>query len=585
MADEVISTKEQWYDLTKYKDEIEEFIISKREELDYISNMEGMYKKLYASIFSGSNDGDEERFTHAQEMYKVYKASIIESSLSGYSALLEVSGDDGKSTLLSKKLKDVMTRQFKTMSLLEKLSGQTVDDWILKGEAISFIKLKQDKEEYRFTQTLSDATTGDPLMSFKMKEYVTYDHIDIERINPFDFYVDAQDYEDDPRGCVKIIRSWISPKELLTSNAYPLLTKEDKDNIISGVGRNGSYFAWATRSITNVNGRSSQTRAKRIEVLSFYGDYVTTDNKVLTNIKAVLIDNRIADLQYNPVSTNRIIYSCYKIDDTTHRGFSPISSTNTINNLVNRVTDMFINNLDDVSNPIMLAQKGSLSKQQWQNARRDRYCEYNNLDSKPDFWQPPLASQNGLALIELILNQNKNTLGLNSYMSGDNSGVVRTARESAIIFQKANARMRVETDVFSYNYMLRLFNSFYSFNRELALAGGIVLDDIYTNPELKVSISTNASRADKEGELQRLMQVLTTPIGQMIFSNLTPEQMILAVQYLMAKAELSDGDNILQLYDDVSKGIPVPYINQIRTVLSSNQQMNTNNNVNNQEGV
>lgn len=585
MADEVISTKEQWYDLTKYKDEIEEFIISKREELDYISNMEGMYKKLYASVFSGSNDGDEERFTHAQEMYKVYKASIIESSLSGYSALLEVSGEDGKSTLLSKKLKDVMTRQFKTMSLLEKLSGQTVDDWILKGEAISFIKLKQDKEEYRFTQTLSDATTGDPLMSFKMKEYVTYDHIDIERINPFDFYVDAQDYEDDPRGCVKIIRSWISPKELLTSNAYPLLTKEDKDNIISGVGRNGSYFAWATRSITNVDGRSSQTRAKRIEVLSFYGDYVTTDNKVLTNIKAVLIDNRIADLQYNPVSTNRIIYSCYKIDDITHRGFSPISSTNTINNLVNRVTDMFINNLDDVSNPIMLAQKGSLSKQQWQNARRDRYCEYNNLDSKPDFWQPPLASQNGLALIELILNQNKNTLGLNSYMSGDNSGVVRTARESAIIFQKANARMRVETDVFSYNYMLRLFNSFYSFNRELALAGGIVLDEIYTDPELKVSISTNASRADKEGELQRLMQVLTTPIGQMIFSNLTPEQMILAVQYLMAKAELSDGDNILQLYDDVSKGVPVPYINQIRTVLSNNQQMNTNNNVNNQEGV
>lgn len=585
MADEVISTKEQWYDLTKYKDEIEEFIISKREELDYISNMEGMYKKLYASVFSGSNDGDEERFTHAQEMYKVYKASIIESSLSGYSALLEVSGDDGKSTLLSKKLKDVMTRQFKTMSLLEKLSGQTVDDWILKGEAISFIKLKQDKEEYRFTQTLSDAITGDPLMSFKMKEYVTYDHIDIERINPFDFYVDAQDYEDDPRGCVKIIRSWISSKELLTSNAYPLLTKEDKDNIISGVGRNGSYFAWATRSITNVDGRSSQTRAKRIEVLSFYGDYVTTDNKVLTNIKAVLIDNRIADLQYNPVSTNRIIYSCYKIDDITHRGFSPIASTNTINNLVNRVTDMFINNLDDVSNPIMLAQKGSLSKQQWQNARRDRYCEYNNLDSKPDFWQPPLASQNGLALIELILNQNKNTLGLNSYMSGDNSGVVRTARESAIIFQKANARMRVETDVFSYNYMLRLFNSFYSFNRELALAGGIVLDDIYTDPELKVSISTNASRADKEGELQRLMQVLTTPIGQMIFSNLTPEQMILAVQYLMAKAELSDGDNILQLYDDVSKGIPVPYINQIRTVLSNNQQTNMNNNVNNQKGV
>ena len=37
------------------------------------------------------------------------------------------------------------------------------------------------------------------------------------------------------------------------------------------------------------------------------------------------------------------------------------------------------------------------------------------------------------------------------------------------------------------------------------------------------------------------------PIGQMIFSNLTPEQVVLAVRYLMAKAELSDADNLLEL--------------------------------------
>ena len=86
-----------------------------------------------------------------------------------------------------------------------------------------------------------------------------------------------------------------------------------------------------------------------------------------------------------------------------------------------------------------------------------------------------------------------------------------------------------------------------NFNRELALAYGNPLKEIYADPDLKVSISTNASKADKEGELQRLMQMLNLPIAQMIFSNLQPDQTVLAVKYLMAKAGLTDVDNLLQL--------------------------------------
>ena len=72
---------------------------------------------------------------------------------------------------------------------------------------------------------------------------------------------------------------------------------------------------------------------------------------------------------------------------------------------------------------------------------------------------------------------------------------------------------------------------------------------MYTDPQVKVSISTNASSSDKEGELQRLMQMLQLPIAQMIFSNLQPDQIVLAVRYLMAKAELTDADNLLELID------------------------------------
>lgn len=549
MVDETRTTYEEYYDIKKYKDEIAQFVTKKKLDLDVTSSLESNYEALRDIIFAGTTSSDTERYPHAAEMFKIYKSAIISSSLSGYSALVDVNGQDAYSVLKEPALKKVMTEQFKSMSLLEKLSGDTVDDWLLKGEAVSFIKLRENKENYRIKQTVIDAETGEPVMKFTMKEVASYDEIDIERIDPLDFYVDANDYAKDPRGCTKIIRTWVSPKDLLSSNTYPMLSKEDKDAIINSVGRNGTgnWFAgWSgARSSSSVD--RSQTDTNKIEVLTFYGDYITCDNKVLTNIKAVVVNKRIADLKYSGVSTNRIIYAAYKVDENTHRGFSPLSSVKPVNKVVNRVTDMFLANLQDICDPIMLTQKGSLSFQQSQEGRKKRFLEYNSIEAKPEFWTPPAAAMQGLQLIQMILEQNKNTLGVNQYLAGSTDGAVRTAAESSILFQNANARMRVETDVFSYNYMLNLFTAFYGFNRELAFALDRPLDPIYSDEQMKMSISTNASRADKQGELQRLMQMLNLPIAQMIFSNLQPDQVVLAVRYLMAKAELNDADNLLEL--------------------------------------
>lgn len=549
MNDELITSKEQWYDLKKYKDEVAQFVTKKKVDLDVISTMKTNYELLYRIIFSGTECSDTERFPHAAEMYKVYKAALIQACLAGYSGLLEASGDDAYSVLQAPKLKEVMTNQFRGLALLEKLSNITLIDWILKGESVAFVKLKKTKEEFRTTQTVQDAETGQDIMEFKIKQGVTYSNLDIVRIDPLDFFVDAKDYEADPLGCVKIIRSYIDAKTLLSSDAYPLLSMDDKKNIVTGQqnGGNFTFFNWRNNAVdTNTE---SKTASKSIEVLTFYGDYITSDYKVLKNIKATVVNNRIADIKYNPISTNRIIYGAYFVDEHTHRSVSPLACVKPINKLVNRVTDMFIQNLDDVANPIVLYKKGSLNTSQIRMMKSERELEYNDLDFKPEFYAPPLASQNGISLIQLILEQNKNTLGINNYIAGDTSGSVRTARETEALFQSANARMRVETDVFSYNFLLKLFIAFYSFNRELALAFDEPLDPIYSDPNLKISISTNASRADKEGELQRLMTMLNLPIAQMIFSNLSPRQVVMAVRYLMAKAELTDADNLLELVD------------------------------------
>lgn len=579
IADEVVEVKEDYYDVKKYKDEVCSFIKQKKIELDRTSPMEATYKSLRESVYAGAVDSDKERYPHTAEMFKVYKSAIIESSLSGYSALLEITGRDAYSTLKTPKLKEVMTNQFKRMSLLEKLSGDTVDDWLLKGEAVSFIKLKTTREEYRVKSTLVNAETGEKVGNFKIKEFVSYQDLDIERIDPLDFYVDAYDYKEDPRGCTKIIRTWISPKQLLVSKQYDLLSDEDKNNIITSVGKNGSGYVYQTAATDGNNNNRNRTDTHKIEVLTFYGDYITSDNKVLRNIKATVVGGFIASISYSSVNTNRIIYAAYKIDDYTHRSVAPLASTEIVNILVNRVTDLFLQNLEDIAVPIVLYQKGTINSNEIKNMRKNRYYEYNSLENKPEFYTPPPASVNGLQLMDMILSQSKNVLGLNNYMSGNTDGAVRTARESAILTQKANARMRVETDVFSYNFMLALFVAFYAFNRELALSLEEPLDEIYADPELKVAISTNASRADKEGELQRLMQMLQLPIAQMIFSNLQPDQVVLAVRYLMAKAELTDADNLLELIDEQTGQTNMP----VQDIQQSEESNNNNNNSDNQQ--
>ena len=556
--DETITSKMEYYDPVKYKNEIAEFVRGKRLDLDITSNMKKNYERLYRSVFAGSEESDTERFTQAAETYKVYKSALIEACLQGYSALLEVSGNDGYSTLKTPELKKVMTNQFKDISLLENLSGETLDDWTLKGEAAAVVTLKENKEEYRIKTKLTDEITGEPVVKFDVKTGVSYDVTEVERIDPLDIFVDALDYKKDPLGCVKIIRSYIDAKTLLSSDAYPLLTSGQKADIISKNEKNGSvgYFSWT--SMGDSASQYNKSDKHQIEVLTFYGDYVTNDNKVLNNIIAVLVGNEIANVKYNGVSTNKIIYAPYKVDRNTHRGISPLACTNPINKLANRATDLFLKNLDDVCNPWLMWQKGTMSATQVKEARRKKELEYLLPNAMPQFWAPQMAPMQGLELIKMVIDQCKNTLGLNNYMAGDTSGAVRTARESAILSQKANARMRVETDVFSYNFLLPLFRSFYAFNRELALVANRPQDPIYADPQLNVIISTNASRADKEGELQRLMQMLQLPIAQMIFSNLQPDQVVLAVRYLMAKAELTDGDNLLELVDGNNE--PTTYI-------------------------
>lgn len=549
MSDETITVKQDWYDVSKYKDEICQFVNKKKVDLgSVLSIMQGNYVRLYRTVYSGTTESDVERFPHSAEMFKVYKAANIEASLSGYSALLEVDGEDAHSVLLAPELKKVMTKQFKSMSLLEKLSGDTLDDWILKGEAVAFIKLKTTNEQFRQKQTLYDKETGEDVASFKMVGDVQYKDIDIERIDPLDFFVDAYDYDKDPDGCTKIVRSWISAEELLTSDAYPLLTKEQKDTIISKNSKNGQGYPYIySGSCTDES--QSRTDKDRIEVLNFYGNYITSDNKVLKNIKATIVSGTIAKADYNPVTTNRIIYAPYKVDRMTHRSISPLACVKPVNRLINRATDMFIKNLEDASVPWLLWSKGAISPQDRKGIRDRKEIEYQATSQPPQFWTPPFTAGQGLDLLNLVLQENKNVLGINNYITGDGGGAVRTARETAALHQAANSRMRVETDVFSYRFMLPLFNRFYTFNRELALSLEQPLNEIYSDPTLKVSISTNASRADKEGELQRLMQMLQLPIAQMIFSNLAPDQIVLAVRYLMAKADLTDADNLLELVD------------------------------------
>ena len=68
--DETITSKMEYYDPVKYKNEIAEFVRGKRLDLDITSNMKKNYERLYRSVFAGSEESDTERFTQAAETYR-----------------------------------------------------------------------------------------------------------------------------------------------------------------------------------------------------------------------------------------------------------------------------------------------------------------------------------------------------------------------------------------------------------------------------------------------------------------------------------------------------------------------------------
>lgn len=586
-AEEVV-IKENWYDLNKYKDEIANFIVDRRKNLAGHSQMYRTYDILYRSIFTGSEDSDKrKRYPYLKEIYNVYKSALIEACLPGYSALFNSDARNAPTVLLNTKLKEVMLNQFKSIALIENLTANTISDWITKGEAVLFMKLKQTTERYREKETVTDLATGEELVQFKVDTGVTYEDIVIENIDPLDFYVDAMDYERDPKACPKIVRTYISSRDLLIDKTnYPLLSNDDKRTIIQKIESNKAYYNEHPRNGDDFS--ISKTASNQIEVLTFMGDYVTKDGNLLTNIKAVTVEDKIALLEYNPVDTLQIIYAPYFIDRDTHRGVSPLASVIPIDDLANRCVDLFISNMDEVSKPILMYTAGSLPVNATKTFKINRELEYNDgIGTKPEFFTPPEISPNGMSLLEVLLAQQKEMLGLNKYMSGDTTGAVRTAQESSILFQKANARMRVETDVFSYKLLLPLISNFYAFNRELALAVGHPLDDIYANPELMVTISTGASKADGEGEVQKLMQILGMPaISQPIFQWCAESNnMPLAVRYIFAKLGLTDADNILGLIEHPENIPPVAESQENPPEEPSNPMVSPDGNEQNNEAV
>ena len=203
---ENIVIKEQWYNLNTYKDEIRKYIRDQKVNLGQHSDMLLNYNILYRSIFAGAKVSDKkERFPFAKEMFNTLKALLIEACVPGYSALFDDDGQNAQSILLAPHLKSVMTNQFRNIALIEKITDKGFFDWLLKGEIVAFVKLKQITERYRKKEELTDALTGEKVLQFKIETGVTYEDLDIEFIDPLDFYVDAVDYEKDPKGCPKLI--------------------------------------------------------------------------------------------------------------------------------------------------------------------------------------------------------------------------------------------------------------------------------------------------------------------------------------------------------------------------------------------
>ena len=501
-------------------------------------------------------NGKLDKIPSVYEQYKTYSAAIERACYPSYDAILDIEGQDVRSNNLAGTYKASLIYDWYQIDLMSTLDA-CKDDWVIKGEAASYICWKENITQIKRQVPVVeiDDKTGVPEIKTQTvtENIATFSAVDVKRIDPHNLYFDKT-YNSDWQHCPKIYRDYVPVEKILADTSISLTREEKKELtelVYNDVHEVRDLYQTLIDSDKKVIGNT-------VEVLEFEGDFIDTETyEVYHNIEATVIAGRfLGKFKESLKPMSSIVWACYMPRPDTGRGQSPLRIPVILNQVQNMCADLTMKSWELQTYPTFLAPKGALPT--YVHLEAGRPIEYDadtfsgQTPQKLDF----SMGLRGFDFSDFFKRQMENATGINQYMQGAMDGSVRTASEASYIHSGATMRMAAESKAFSHGFLYKLVRAYALFKRVYDTQDKLVklendtfarVTEEVRNGNYTFIIGGSQSAVEREAETNKLFQVLGLPVMQSLVQGLTPDQAGVMLQWILNRSNFKQVSQVLEI--------------------------------------
>lgn len=454
-------------------------------------------------------------------LFQTHQAYIWDNIYSNVENMFDVEGIDDLSAQTALLQKQKLVNTFYNIGIQRKLDT-AIEHLDSVGEICLFIGWQKKYKQIRRRLDKFSSSADKPLLTqglFGVFNQEIYNGADVEAINPLNLVFDPRVNPDDKEkwdACGKIIKSWETYQSVASNKLYNL-KKEELDDLHKMLN---SPSKDEDRSETDKT--DDVVDSDRVEVLQYWGDYVTPKGDVLKNWHIVVIGRKyLAMFEPNRWVINPIINMALFRDINSKRGIPELWSIYDIckeqENKVNLQNDAQSLNL----NPPAYAPEGFF-KEEKVKLFPGKQVEYKQGLEDPGAiikMQFPLFSNENI--IQYYDNTASSVSGIFPNMQGQQEVSKATATEISIKVQGQTTRLGKTLDTIKQNVIVPMVQKVAELEANMKFGDEVLklnilgypvtktIDDVVRQGNYEYRYTDNTGIQKKLNTNQTLIQIFT----------------------------------------------------------------------------
>lgn len=400
-----------------------------------------------------NEDDDDERdetfiSSKVYEQYETYAAQLKNRCATNIDTIFGAEGNTSKDQQNSPVFKAFIEDKLEKMEYLS-VYPEGIKDFIEKGGFYTFVKWQKDVKEVKRVvkfdlDTQQEATEESVNVVDKRitKTITVRDDAKVINLDPFSVVFDKNRVNDWDK-CPKIVKSWMSPHDILAIEDYNI-SQATKDKLLKIAKGDSDLTQQPEENISQqaINGNM-------VEVLDYWGDYLAPDGKYLSNWHIVVVARlEVVCFEKNPILVNPITRCVFKVDPKTKREISPLAVAVLLNSTKSDIYSKILKGLDYALNPCHIT-NGKFGIQGEEKVKPGKILEL--INGTEDVQIVYSIDGKGLPVnfeaMPLLDNDIESATGINKYLTGDSNGMkVDFATEANGIMGGSQVRINKEVD-------------------------------------------------------------------------------------------------------------------------------------------